>query len=82
MANWGTDRVGRDRSTAELVVGVVRGQIERGQLRPGQQLPHRAGRPSTCDELLPTRLHVVTQRRHHAQPRDHDSSVPDGSHRL
>jgi len=39
MANWGTDRVGRDRSTAELVVGVVRGQIERGQLRPGQQLP-------------------------------------------
>src|SRR6476619_4568360 len=39
MANWGTDRGGRDRSTAELVVGVVRGQIERGQLRPGQQLP-------------------------------------------
>jgi GntR family transcriptional regulator, transcriptional repressor for pyruvate dehydrogenase complex len=39
MSNWGTERGGRDRTTAELVVDAVRGQIERGQLRPGQRLP-------------------------------------------
>ena len=40
----------------------------------------RAGRRSTCDEILPTRPHVVTQRRHRAQPRDHDSPTPAGAH--
>jgi len=40
MDNWGSgDRDGRDRTTAELVVDAVRGQIERGQLRSGQRLP-------------------------------------------
>ena len=39
MGNWGSDREGRDRTTAELVVDAVRGQIERGQLRAGQRLP-------------------------------------------
>src|SRR3954451_4994747 len=39
MSNWGLERGGRDRTTAELVVDAVRGQIERGQLRPGQRLP-------------------------------------------
>jgi GntR family transcriptional regulator, transcriptional repressor for pyruvate dehydrogenase complex len=39
MSNWGRDRDGRRRTTAELVVDAIRGQIERGQLRPGQRLP-------------------------------------------
>src|SRR3954468_295797 len=39
MDNWASDRDGRDHTTAELVVDAVRGQIERGQLRPGQRLP-------------------------------------------
>jgi GntR family transcriptional regulator, transcriptional repressor for pyruvate dehydrogenase complex len=39
MSNWGRDRDGRHRTTAELVVDAIRGQIERGQLRPGQRLP-------------------------------------------
>jgi GntR family transcriptional regulator, transcriptional repressor for pyruvate dehydrogenase complex len=39
MSNWGSDRGGRERTTAELVVDTVRGQIERGQLRAGQRLP-------------------------------------------
>src|SRR5215210_4272231 len=39
MSNWGRDRDGRCRTTAELVVDAIRGQIERGQLRPGQRLP-------------------------------------------
>ena len=39
MGDQGSDREGRERTTAELVVDVVRGQIERGQLRAGQRLP-------------------------------------------
>jgi GntR family transcriptional regulator, transcriptional repressor for pyruvate dehydrogenase complex len=39
MGNWASDREGRNRTTAELVVDAIRGQIERGQLRAGQRLP-------------------------------------------
>ena len=53
---------------------------ERDREAGGVERRDRAGRPSTCDELLPTRPHVVTQRRHRAQPGDHDSPTAAGGH--
>ena len=55
---------------------------ERDRKAGGVERRDRAGRRSTCDEILPTRAHIVPQRRHRAEPRDHDSPMPDGSHQL
>ena len=53
---------------------------ERDREAGGVERRDRAGRPYTCDELLPTRPHVVTQRRHRAQPGDHDSPTAASGH--
>src|SRR5207302_4838836 len=53
---------------------------ERDREAGGVERCDRARRRSTCDEILPTRPHVVTQRRYRAQPGDHDSPTPAGAH--
>src|SRR4249919_1414390 len=59
---------------------VLRLASERDREAGGVECGDRASSPSPCDELLPTRPYVVTQRRYHAQPCDHDSPTPVGVH--
>src|SRR4051794_38027546 len=86
MDNWGSgDRDGRDRTTAELVVDAVRGQIERGQLRSGQRLPPErelaarlgVSRPSVRTGLRPLATMGIGRSRHGS-----GTYVTDGPPRL
>ena len=84
MSNWGTDRGSRDRTTAELVVDTVRGQIERGSCGRDSGC-----RPSaTCGEAPrepAERAHGAAHARHHGDLRTRHGSgtfVTDGPPRL
>src|SRR5207344_2577581 len=59
---------------------VLRLASERDREAGGVERRDRASSPSPCDELLPTRPYVVTQRRYRAQTCDHDSPTPVGAH--